>query len=76
MLDYKKLDTEFTNLLNQFDKERLEQWIAFDQKRLDTERFLSGESVPIHKDNTLLSILSDPLELISTTGESNYALAA
>lgn len=76
MLDYKKLDNEFTVLLNQFDEDRLEQWIAFDQKRLEMERLLNGDIVPIQNAYVGISYLSDPREIINSTGESNYSLAA
>lgn len=33
MLDYNKLSSDFSNKLQQFDKDFLESWIAFDQER-------------------------------------------
>jgi hypothetical protein len=76
MLDYKKLRSEFTEKLNQFDADRLEQWISYDKRRKDLDRLLNGEKVTFHPDDIQVSILNDPRELISSIGESNYALAA
>lgn len=76
MLDYKKLSKEFTKKLNQFDKDRLEQWIFFDQKRQELERLLNGEKVRIQIKSVSISKLVDPRENYKSAGESNYALAA
>ena len=76
MLDYKKLNGEFTKKLNQFDRQMLEQWVSFDQKRDDLEKLLNGEKVPIQVENVSVSKLFDPRESIPSAGESNYALAA
>lgn len=76
MLDYKKLNGEFTNKLNQFDRQMLEQWVSFDQKREDLEKLLNGEKVPIQVENISVSKLKDPRESVHAAGESNYALAA
>jgi len=76
MLDYKKLSSEFTEKLNQYDEDRLEQWISYDKIRKDLDRLLNGEKVTFHPDDIQVSILNDPRELISSAGESNYALAA
>lgn len=38
MLDYKKLRSEFTKKLNQFDEKRLEQWISYDLRRKDLDK--------------------------------------
>jgi hypothetical protein len=76
MLDYKKLKGEFTDNLNQFDRQMLEQWVSFDQKREDLEKLLNGEKVPIQVENISVSKLKDPREYVHAAGESNYALAA
>ena len=76
MLDYKKLRSEFTEKLNLFDEDRLAQWISYDKRRKDLDRLLNGEKVTFHPDDIQVSILNDPRELISSAGESNYALAA
>lgn len=76
MLDYKKLSKEFTKKLNQFDKNRLEQWISFDQNRQELDKLLSGEKVRIQICNISISKLIDPRENYKPAGESNYALAA
>lgn len=76
MLDYKKLSDDFTNKLNQFDEEKLTQWLSFDQQRQEIDKLINGEQVLIHFENISVSKISDPLELINLAGESNYALAA
>lgn len=76
MLDYKKLSRDFTDRLNQFDKDRLEQWVSFDLKREILNKLLDGENVLINVANVHVSKLVDPRENINLAGESNYALAA
>ena len=76
MLDYKKLSDEFTVKLSQFDEDRLEKWLSFDQSRQTCENLFNGEEVIIQTANIPVSKLSDPRELINSAGESNYSLAA
>ena len=77
MLDYKKLKNEFTNKLQQFDKEQLQQWVAFDNNRAMITNLLDGKEVIIHWDTLMASKLSDPREQINTSSSNNsFAMAA
>jgi hypothetical protein len=80
MLDLKKLDKQFDEILASFDEAKLQQWIDFADEREQFERLSSGESVDVDVESSKPNYLS-PLELSAATnvqyaGENNYALAA
>lgn len=46
MFDYKKLKEQFQDILSEFDNEKIDAWIEFDEKRLKLEdSFNYGEIV-------------------------------
>ena len=63
MLDYKKLSKEFTRRLKEFDKEKLESWIDYDNNR-DLNKLLKGEKVTLHIAIIKVNNISDPRETI------------
>ena len=76
MLNYKELNTKFTEKLQQFEEGFLEKWVEFDNNRILLEKLLSGETVSLFPETRSPQKLSDNRESISESSNNNYALAA
>ena len=76
MLDYKGLRSKFTKALEQFDKEKLERWVAFDSQRETLTKLLSGERVSFVSEVKETNKLSDPRECIFINGDDFIGQAA
>ena len=64
MLNYKKLNAEFDNILKSFTKEDLEKWIAMDANRM-LEEFKCS----------ILRLSEEELESLKANALSNYYIA-
>lgn len=78
MLNYKELDTLFEQIIGQFSKKDLENWLAFDAQREMLERLIEGKTVITHHSITVTKLM-DTKEVFQSeplTGNLSYALAA
>jgi len=79
MLNYKELDILFEQIMSQFSKEDLENWLAFDAQREMLERLLQGGETVITFHNITVTKLVDARETFqseSLIGDAPYILAA
>ncbi|RRJ91468.1 hypothetical protein [Flavobacterium macacae] len=80
MLDLKKIDKKFNEILASFDEAKLQQWIDFSNTREQLELLELGHSVNVIVEQSTPNYIN-PQELLvkvnlETAGENNYALAA
>ncbi len=47
MLDYKELSNQVEEILSSFDNEKIQNWLYFDQKRIESENFINGRKINI-----------------------------
>jgi hypothetical protein len=80
MLDYKQLDKEITDLLNNTSREVLLSWLDDKIERENRERIVNGEIAIFTTGNCMFNN-SDSANILTyitvkSAGENNYALAA
>lgn len=77
MLNYKELDTRFSEIMSTFSEERLISWLAFDEQREMLESLLQEDTVTTYH-NIKIAKLVDALETFQSeaSGDSTYTLAA
>ena len=79
MLDFKKLDQEITDLLNNTSKENLLSWLENKIEKENSERIINGEIAIFITSNCIANISVTKNKLLFTTinsaGDNNYALA-
>lgn len=80
MLDLKKLDKKFNEILASFDEAKLQQWIDFSNAREQLELLELGHSVNVIVEPSSPNYINAQELLVKvnleTAGENNYALAA
>ncbi len=76
MLNYKKLKSEFTKKLAEFDEAKLLSWVKFDENRQLLEKLLSGETVSLFYLTKEVTKLNDHRENRTLKESSDFAIAA
>lgn len=69
MIDYKHLRHKFTEKLSEFDKDKLQNWIEFDQNRTALGKLLKGENVTLQYKTSTPYKLTDKRESIDSSVE-------
>lgn len=75
MLDYKKLSDEFSVKLQQFDKEFLETWIAFDQQREFFNKVKCQETA-VFTSRVVKTLKVSDKSFVTNDMSNNFAMAA
>ncbi len=75
MLDYKKLKTDFTQKLLEFDKRDLLRWIRLDESR-QLDKLLCGETVLLFYLTKKVTKITDNRENRTVDESSDFATAA
>ena len=76
MLDYKKINSEFTKKLTEFDEARLLSWIKFDERRQLLSKLLDGETVSLCLLTKAITKINDNRENRTDNESSEFAMAA
>jgi hypothetical protein len=76
MIDYDKIDREFTELLMKWDSKKFEEWNSRSKFRRSIAIFLDGELIDASTTVEDVVRLSDKREMIEYTDNTTYALAA